>query len=63
VGKLDEHVAKSKFIPISPYLFHLYHHAEVLNNTKVVAYDTGVAFSSMTSQMKSRRNPRRRKNF
>jgi len=42
VPKLAVHVSRSKFNPISPYLFHIYHHTEVLNNPEVVAYDTKV---------------------
>jgi len=43
VEKLVEHVAKNKFSPISPYLFHLYHHSKVQDSTEVVSYDIGIA--------------------
>jgi len=35
--KLVEHITRNKFSSISPYLFHLYHHSEVLNNPEVVS--------------------------
>jgi len=44
VGKLAEHVRRGKTSPISLYLFHLYHHKEVLDNTKLVSYDIGIGF-------------------
>jgi len=42
VGKLAEHVRRNKTNRINPYLFHLYHHKEVLDNMEQVQYDTGV---------------------
>lgn len=41
VAKLAGHVAKSKYSPISPYLYHLYHHKEVLALDEIVTYNTG----------------------
>src|SRR5664279_1579694 len=41
VSKLAANVGKGKTGPIGPYLFHLYHHAELLSDAEMVEYDTG----------------------
>jgi len=41
VSKLANHVEKSKLNPMCPYLFHLYHQAEVLNSEEMIEYNTG----------------------
>ena len=41
VAKLADHVSKAKQSPISPYLYHLYQHQEVLNTQESIEYRTG----------------------
>jgi hypothetical protein len=41
VAKLAANVGKGKTSPIGPYLFHLYHHAELLSDAEMVEYNTG----------------------
>jgi hypothetical protein len=41
VSKLAAHVGKAKTSLIGPYLFHLYHYAELLSDAKMVEYNTG----------------------
>jgi hypothetical protein len=36
VSKLAANVGKAKTSPIGPYLFHLYHHAELLSDAQMV---------------------------
>ena len=42
VAKLVENLAKPKPTPICPYVFHLYHHQEILNHKEMVEYNTGL---------------------
>lgn len=42
VIKLADHVGKSKSSLISPYLFHLYFHHEVLSPNEIVTYNIGL---------------------
>jgi len=42
VGKLADHIGRNKNSVITPYLFHLYHHHDLLNVQELVQYDTGI---------------------
>jgi hypothetical protein len=53
VSKLAANVGKAKTSPIGPYLFYLYHHAELLSDVEMVEYTIGstILYYNLTEEM------------